>query len=209
MAVKHDQLLATRYTLLSRIADVEDQESWRDFFDTYWRLIYGNAISAGLTEAEAQDVVQETVICVARDIQKFKRDRKLGSFKGWLKNIIRWRIADQFRRRLPRTPADELSDSGLQGATEIDELAGSAAPDLDAEWDREWQQNLLQAAVDRVKHRVKEEHFQIFDLYALKGRPVNEVAQRLHVNVATVYLAKHRVAARIKKELQHLEKNGF
>jgi DNA-directed RNA polymerase specialized sigma24 family protein len=44
-------------------------------------------------------VVQETIISVARDIQKFKRDRTLGSFKGWLRNIIRWRIADQLRKR--------------------------------------------------------------------------------------------------------------
>jgi RNA polymerase sigma-70 factor (ECF subfamily) len=91
--------ISTRYTLLSRLEDREDQDSWKDFFDTYWRLIYSVALKSGLTEAEAQDVVQETIISVARDIQKFKRDRTLGSFKGWLRNIIRWRIADQLRKR--------------------------------------------------------------------------------------------------------------
>jgi len=51
------------------------------FFDTYWRLIYCVATRSGLTETEAQDVVQETVICVAKDIQKFKRDRAAGRSK--------------------------------------------------------------------------------------------------------------------------------
>src|SRR5512136_2458772 len=101
IAVKGKDLLPTRYSLLSRLENWDDQKSWKDFFDAYWRLIYSVALNAGLTESEAQDVVQETVICVARDIQKFKRDRSLGSFKGWLHNITRWRIADQLRKRLP------------------------------------------------------------------------------------------------------------
>ena len=61
--------IPTRYTLLSRLEDRGDQDSWKDFFDTYWRLIYSVALKSGLTEAEAQDVVQETIISVARDIQ--------------------------------------------------------------------------------------------------------------------------------------------
>src|SRR5208282_6165191 len=95
-------------TLLSRLEDRGDQDSWKDFFDTYWRLIYSVAVKSGLTEAEAQDVVQETIISVAKDIHKFKRDRTLGSFKGWLRNLIRWRIADELRKR-----TGARSDRGL------------------------------------------------------------------------------------------------
>src|ERR1700704_35998 len=74
------ELLPTRYSLLSRLQNWEDQESWRVFFDTYWRLIYSVALKSGLTQTEAEEVVQETVICVAKDIQKFKRDPQRGSF---------------------------------------------------------------------------------------------------------------------------------
>src|SRR6185436_12392495 len=106
-----DDLIPTRYSLLSRLQNWDDQESWKDFFDTYWRLIYSVAINSGLNEAEAQDVVQETVICVAKDVQKFKRDRAKGSFKGWLRNLTRWRIRDQLRNRLPgQTESGEASD---------------------------------------------------------------------------------------------------
>ncbi len=89
--------IPTRYSLLSRLQNWEDTGSWQEFFDTYWRLIYSVALNSGLTETEAQDVVQETIICVAKNIQKFKRDRKLGSFKAWLRNLTHWRIADQLR----------------------------------------------------------------------------------------------------------------
>ena len=96
-----EEFILTRYSLLSRLQNWDDQESWKSFFDTYWRLIYSIALKSGLTEAEAQDVVQETIICVAKDIDKFKHDRALGSFKGWLRNLTRWRIADQLRKRKP------------------------------------------------------------------------------------------------------------
>lgn len=32
--------IPTRKSLLGRLKDWEDQESWHVFFDTYWKLIY-------------------------------------------------------------------------------------------------------------------------------------------------------------------------
>src|SRR5579859_1002961 len=120
MAGRAEDLLPTRYSLLSRLEDWDDQASWKDFFDAYWRLIYNVARSSGLNAAEAQDVVQETVICVAKDIHKFKRDSKKGSFKGWLRNLTRWRIRDQLGKRIPGTadgsaaPPQELESLRLE-----------------------------------------------------------------------------------------------
>jgi len=197
--------IPTRYSLLSRLEDRGDQESWRDFFDTYWRLIYSVAIKSGLTEAEAQDVVQETIISVARDIHKFKRDRSLGSFKGWLRNLTRWRIADQLRKRTraswgdaPKTGADPPRPD----PAEIPDPAGATA---DIAWEEEWQANLLKAALEKIKPRIKEEHYQIFDLYVLKQWPVGNVARVLGVNVGLVYLVKYRISALLKKEVRRLE----
>ena len=90
-------LIPTRSSLLSRLKNWDDQESWKDFFNTYWRLIYEVALKAGLSDAEAQEVVQETVILVAKKMQDFKYDPAVGSFKNWLLHTTRWRINDQFR----------------------------------------------------------------------------------------------------------------
>jgi len=202
MTMLAEDSIPTRYSLLSRLQDRGDQDSWKDFFDTYWRLIYSFAIKSGLTDAEAQDVVQETVISVAKDIQKFKCDRSLGSFKGWLRNLTRWRIADQLRKRTRSVPAGSNLSNLLSGP---DEIAGPVNIELEAIWEADWQSNLLEAAMERVKPRVKEEHYQIFDLNVIRQWPSGKVAQTLGVNIGMVYLAKHRVMALIKKEISVLE----
>src|SRR4029077_12532341 len=92
-----------RQSLLSRLKDWDDNDSWKTFFETYWKLIYRAATRAGLTEVEAQDVVQETVICVSKSIKSFKYRSENGSFKGWLLRLTRWRINDQFKRRQQKT----------------------------------------------------------------------------------------------------------
>ena len=197
--------IPTRYTLLSRLEDRGDQDSWREFFNTYWRLIYSVALKSGLTDAEAQDVVQETVISVARDIHKFKRDRSLGSFKGWLRNLTRWRIADQFRKR---TRAHQEPDTGIgedlprPDVAEIPDPAGQAGESI---WDEEWQANLFKAGLENLRRTVKEEHYQIFDLYVLQQRAARDVARTLGVNVGLVYLVKYRVASLLKREVRRLE----
>ena len=196
--------IPTRYSLLSRLHDWDDQESWRQFFDTYWRLIYHIARQAGLSEAEAQDVVQETVMCVAKDIAKFRRRPELGSFKGWLRNIIRWRVADQFRLRGARHQPG-IETETVETTTTPAELPQSDSP-WEAIWEQEWHQNLLTAAMSQVKAEIKAEHFQVFDLWVLQGVPLAEVTKRLGVNLAQAYLIKHRVSKLIKKRVAGLEK---
>ena len=95
--MKGGGLIATRRSLVDRLVNWDDQKRWQEFFDTYWKLIYSAARKSGLTDAEAQEVVQETVITVAKKIDKLKYDPAIGSFKGWLLQITRWRIADQLK----------------------------------------------------------------------------------------------------------------
>jgi RNA polymerase sigma factor (sigma-70 family) len=195
----------TRYSLLSRLEDRGDHDSWKDFFDTYWRLIYSVAVKSGLTEAEAQDAVQETIISVARDIHKFKRDRTLGSFKGWLRNIIRWRIADQLRKRTRASWGGSLKTGADLPRPDVAEIPDQAVEAAESTWEEEWQANLLKAAMEKIKPRVREEHYQIFELYVLKQWPVRNVARALGVSVGLVYLVKYRISALLKKEVRRLE----
>lgn len=208
VAAPEHNLIPTRYSLLSRLQNWDDQASWKEFFDTYWRLIYSIALKAGLTEAEAQDVVQETIISVAKNIHKFKRDRTFGSFKGWLRNITRWRIGDQLKRRMRFQPDHSGPADGGEPPMELSQIPDPAAGALDETWEKEWRANLFDAAVERVKQRVKEEHFQIFDLHVIRQWPARRVAVALETTVGQVYLAKFRVLALIKKEIRRLDKGG-
>jgi RNA polymerase sigma factor (sigma-70 family) len=203
--MKSGGLLATRRSLVDRLANWDDQRRWQEFFDTYWKLIYSAARQSGLTDAEAQEVVQETVITVAKKIDKLKYDPAIGSFKGWLLQITRWRIADQFRKRRPGDSKRPISSDDRMTAT-IDRVADSNVVDLDELWEKEWQENLFAAAITRVKKKVDPKHFQIFDCYVRKEWPAQKVADQLRVNVGQVYLARHRVSALLKKEVKALEK---
>jgi len=205
MTLLAEDPIPTRYTLLSRLEDWDDQDSWKVFFDTYWRLIYSVAIKSGLTETEAQDVVQETIISVAKDIHKFKRDRALGSFKGWLRNVTRWRIADQLRKRTRAWSEDDSKTSDGAPRLEVSEIPDPAGDDTESVWEEEWQANLLGAALEKIKHSVQEEHYQIFDLYVIKQWPARKVARALGTNIGLVYLVKYRVSALLKKEVRRLE----
>jgi RNA polymerase sigma factor (sigma-70 family) len=201
-----EEFIPTRYSLLSRLQNWDDQQSWKDFFDTYWRLIYSIALKSGLTAAEAEDVVQETIICVAKDINKFKRDRALGSFKGWLRNLTRWRIADQLRKRKPNASEEAASPHADATSVDLAEIPDPADDSLESLWEAEWQSNLMEAALERVRRRVREEHYQIFDLNVVRQWPAKKVASILEVNIAQVYLAKHRILALLKKEVRTLER---
>ena len=64
-----DEWIPTRQSLLTRLKHWDDQEGWQEFFDTYWRLIYGVARKAGLNDTEAQEVVQASVITVAKKMR--------------------------------------------------------------------------------------------------------------------------------------------
>ncbi|MGZ4984069.1 MAG: RNA polymerase sigma factor [Chthoniobacterales bacterium] len=200
------EVLATRRSLVDRLGDWNDRKRWQQFFDSYWKLIYGAARKAGLTEAEAQEVVQETLITVAKKIDSLKYDPAIGSFKGWLLNITRWRIADQFRKRKPDNARKSSRDDGEARTATIERIADPAGLELDEIWDEEWRRNRLQAAVARVKRKVDPKQYQIFDCYVFKEWPAQKVAAELRVTIAQVYLAKHRLAALLKKELRAAER---
>jgi len=224
--------LQTRWSLIGRLKDMDDQQSWQAFFDAYWKLIYSVALKAGLSDAEAQEVVQETVISVAKKMPEFKADPAVGSFKSWLLTLTRWRITDQMRKRarsgqalqsagshdapVPRAtglespanpqagmPALRGSDSTARTST-VDRIPDPGL-DLEAVWNEEWENNLLAAAAERVKRQVDPEQFQLFDFHVLKQWPAKKVARKLGVNLGQVYFAKYKISKLMKKEIRILE----
>jgi len=202
-----EELIPTRNSLLSRLKNRDDNESWQDFFNTYWKLVYGVAIKAGLTEEEAEEAVQETVITVARRIPEFKYDPTKCAFKTWLLNLTRWRIIDQIRKRKPDHAALRLhrSDATARTAT-IEQIADPASLDLDKVWEQEWEQHLVTAAIGKVKQRVSPEQYQMLDLCVYKQWPVKRIAKQLGVSRGSVYLARHRITGMLKREVKAMEK---
>jgi len=202
MMEEQEELIPTRATLLARLKDWQDQSSWQDFFDTYWNLIYGVAIKSGLTPAEAQDVVQETMVAVAKHMPSFKYNPALGSFKAWLLNITRWRITDQYRKRARHGFSKVAENGGLT----TEPAADLSVSDLEKSWDAEWETNLLQAATAKARRHLDPKQYQMFDFCVNRERSPDEIAKIFGVPVGQVYLAKHRVTESLKQEIQRLKK---
>jgi len=198
--------LATRWSLLTRLKNWEDQDSWREFFDTYWRLLHNVALKSGLTDAEAQDAVQETILTVAKNIKKFKTNPDHGSFRAWLLNTARWRVINQFKKRKPDELARaERAPDDTARTTMVDRQPAPPEAQFEALWDEEWHEHIIQTALQNLKCTVKPKHFQIFHLYTIRGKSVREVAKSLGVNPGQVYLVKHRLNGAFKKEVERLK----
>src|SRR5258705_10727018 len=123
----------TRHSLLRRLKDFDDRGSWDEFFDRYWKLIYDYALKAGLTPDEAQDVVQETMASVVGKIPDFQVGSRHGSFKSWLYQTTRWRIADQLRLRPPGS-GDSRGEDGSSRTSTIERVPDPAGLELDKVW---------------------------------------------------------------------------
>lgn len=190
----------TRRSLILKLADWNDQRNWDEFYRTYWRLIYSVAVQAGLREQEAWDVVQETVLTIAKQARQNAYDPERGSFKTWLWKVTRWRIIDQFRLRRKDTAAAELS----QNSAPLELVADSGDSTFEKIWEKEWQDNVMKAALERVKTKVSPKQFQIFDYNVIRGMRASEVHKKLGVSIAQVYLAKHRVGSLLNKEIRYI-----
>jgi len=209
MAVKttgaHDSFGDTHRSLLTRLKQWDDSGAWRQFFDAYVKLIYGFAMKAGLSDVESQEVVQETMLVVAKQMPGFRYDPAKGSFRRWLFNQARWRIADQFRKR----QREHLLQGGAQddstGTGEMERIPDASQQKLQATWDAEWRENQLARALERVKGNVSERQYQMFHLFTIQGWSMAEIIRTLKVNRAQVYMAKMRVSKLVKAELAALD----
>ena len=209
MGHRTDGWMPTRWSLIGRLKNFDDQESWREFFDLYGKLIYAVGLKSGLNPSEAQDVVQDTIISVCQNIQKFRADHAYGSFKAWLLKLTRWRILDQVKKR-PREVTARLhktakvNESSLSTSTAA-QIPDPAANELERIWDNEWERNLLTAALEKLERQVSAKHYQIFFLHVIKQYDVEKVARAADIKPDQVYLIKHRLQPLFRAAIDELE----
>ncbi|RFC51321.1 MAG: RNA polymerase sigma-70 factor, ECF subfamily [Verrucomicrobia bacterium] len=196
-----DDSLRTRQSLLTRLKDWNDHAGWREFFDTYWRLIYNVARKSGLGDQDAQDLVQDVLLGVAKQMPEGRYDRSKGRFKQWLCGIVRHRIVDHWRKH--------GREAALTGPLpERDSQLGAGESDLERVWQSEWAASLLTAALGRVQEKVSARNFLIYDLSVVRETPTARISEMLGVSAAQVFLVRHRVGRLVRSELRTLEEGS-
>jgi RNA polymerase sigma factor (sigma-70 family) len=202
-----NETFATRSSFVKRLRDWNDQMTWNQFFGIYGQIILSTARRAGLEPQEAEDVVQETILSVAKKMPDFVYDRSRCSLGGWVRHVAELRIIDQFRRRRNREiqvahPVDEsemASPHPFGGAVGLGE-----SESVDAEWQEAWKQHVLAMAMGRLQLKVSPEHFQIFHALAVDGKTAPQTARLLGVRVTQVYVVRHRLTRLLTREVQRL-----
>ena len=188
----------TRPSLLVRIRDLRDEIAWAEFSRLYTPLIYRVARQSGLQDADASLVTQDVLITVARTIHRFEYDRANGSFRGWLKVVTRSRLSDFLRAQ-----GRQVQGSGDTGMLRvIDEQEDPSQPDL---WEREYRRSLFEWAAERIRCEFEENTWQAFWLTSVDGRETGNVAESLGMSVGAIYIARSRVLARLRREVEDIQ----
>lgn len=185
----------TRPSLLLRIRDARDRDAWRQFVQVYAPLVYRFARRARLQDADAADVTQEVMKTVARACKRLDYDPRRGSFRAWLYTVVRSKLSDFHARRAVRQRED--------GTANLDALP---APDTDEEtWEREYEQRVFAWAAGQVRVDFSAASWQAFWQTAVDGKSPKDVASALGLSVGAVYIARSRIIARLKEQIQSLQ----
>jgi RNA polymerase sigma-70 factor (ECF subfamily) len=192
------ELPTTRPSLLVRLRDARDIEAWRQFVQLYGPVVYAYGRRRGLQDADAADLTQEVLRAVSTAVARLEYDRRRGSFGGWLFTVAHHKLHDLLARQ--RRPGQGSGDPGVQHWLEEQ----PAREDV-ALWDHEYERRLFRWAAERVRPRFQDATWQAFWLTAVEGKSAKDVAEALDLTVAAVYLAKSRVMARLREQIQQVE----
>jgi len=188
----------THPSLLLRLRDDRDSDSWSQFMALYSPLIRGFLHKRGLQDADAADLTQEVLGRVASAIKEFQYDPERGTFRGWLFTIVENCVRQFSAQQRP----------GRRGSGDtriLRALAEHPAHDLQEEWDQQYARHLLERAAYDVRGDFQESTWRAFWATAIEGQAPKDVAAELHISVASVYMAKHRITERLRQQIRYLE----
>lgn len=190
----------TRLSLLVQIRDGKNHLAWQEFVKLYGPVIYGFARKRGLQDADAADLMQDVLRSVSVAIGRLDYDRSQGTFRGWLFTITRNKVFNflSARRIRPQGSGDTTTNRLLDAQPDTNDGAET--------WELEYQRRLAALAMDRVKSEFQANTWEAFRLTAVDGLPAADVAKQIGMSAGAVYVAKSRVLARLKQEVEAIER---
>jgi RNA polymerase sigma-70 factor, ECF subfamily len=185
---------ATSVSLLERVRD-QDAQAWQRLVRLYGPLVHFWCQRWGVAAVDAEDVVQEVFLAVSRGLGEFERQRS-GGFRSWMRGICRHKLLDHQRRR-HRQP--DAAEGGTDAQVRIQEIAEPDPGEEAAEVT-----GLYRRALDLLRAHFEENTWRAFWGVAVDSRPTDVVAGELGMSAVAVRIAKSRVLARLREEMQDL-----
>ncbi len=184
----------TRYTLLNRACDVENQAAWNELFEHYHRFIFYVLGELQVNLDAREDLCQQVLIALMQDLPNYDQSR--GKFRSWLGGVIR-NTAIMFFRTQHRYK------TRLENARENMLLTHQAA-EVDAYIEREWVTYIGTQAMARVREAFKGRAVEVFEM-TLDGLSAAEVSEKTGLTVSTIYSLNKRVKKRLSEEIYELK----
>ena len=188
----------TSVSLLDRLRSQPDGPSWRRLVDLYTPLIHGWLRRYEVQPQDADDLVQEVLSRVVRDLPHFEHDRRRGAFRCWLRTITANQLRTFWRARQHRPV---VGGSDLE--RRIEQLEDPASH-LSKLWDQEHDRHVLARLLDLVQPEFSPTTWAAFRRVTLDGVRPADVAVELGISVNAVWLAKSHVLRRLRQESQGL-----
>lgn len=195
----------TQTNLLSAVRDSHNREAWGNFYRIYAPMLRHFARRVGLSDADAEDVTQESLMAAHHSLQESIYDPSKGRFRAWLYGIARRQCLVALRNRRRRTRAQHipLDEEGVDLLTQLEDPHSDET--MQEIWRQEWRYALLDEALRNIRSEVGEKPFAVFTQYAIERRPVQEVAAQLGITTSSVYVYKGRVLEAIRRWVDQFE----
>jgi RNA polymerase sigma-70 factor (ECF subfamily) len=191
-------LTATPISLLERLRLRPDANSWQRLVDLYTPLVAGWLRALGVQPSDADDLTQDTLTTLVRELPSFHHNLRPGAFRRWLRGIVLNRLRASRRTRQPIPAAGNLS---LEQT--LDRLEDPAS-DLSRRWDEEHDRHVVRRLLELITPEFEPATWQAFRMVVLEGKTTAEAAEALATSPNAVRIAKSRVLARFRREIDGL-----
>jgi RNA polymerase sigma factor (sigma-70 family) len=194
-----DSMSETSLSLLQRLRVEPDDASWKRLVDLYTPLLQKWLRRHFLLEADAEDLVQEVMAVLVREVPRFEHTGQPGAFRHWLRTILVHRLQGFWRARQGRPQASGNFDL----AKRLEQLEDPASG-LSQLWDPEHDRHVMGRLLEQIEPQVAPSTWQAFRRVVLDGKDEEVVAKELGLSVNAVLIAKSRMLARLRREAQGL-----
>ena len=187
----------TRASLVLRLRDRDDHDAWADFVVDYGPMLYRFVRSRGLQDADAADLVQDVMRSVGTAIGRLAYAKEKGGFRAWLFTITRNKLSTHFekRKRIGPTANDTVQIDLLNNQS-------SGSNELDQRWELEHQRQLAADAMEKLKSTIDPNTWSAFELTAVEGLSAEDAGKQIGMSKGAVYVARSRVTAKLRSEIQ-------
>ena len=196
----------TSLSLLNRLRRSPESDSWDRLVELYAPLLRAWLRKYDVQVSDADDLTQEVLLAVSKDLGKFEHGGQPGAFRGWLKAILVNRLRKFWRSRDRRPQARGDSDIDARLA-QLDDPSS----EMSLIWNREHDQYVLRQLLALAEPHFAKNTWTAFCRVALDGDQPDVVADEIGISLNAVCLAKSRVLRRLRQESEGLieSSSGF